>query len=414
MMEPAPGAAPDELPGAGSVPPTRFDELPGAGSVSPTRFDQATANQATPADIDPERLARAAWSRLCEPGDPTAAGLVAQLGAVDALDKLSAYRGTRKPLLRYLPRLQALDVDRDLRVAGRLGARVVIPTDQEWPSGLNDLDCPPMCLWVRGPLSLAQACRRSVAVVGARAATAYGVMLAADIAAGLQRRGFTVMSGAAFGIDAAAHRGALSDDGTTIAVLAGGVDQPYPAAHAGLIAEIIGVGAVLSEAPPTSRPSRLRFLQRNRLIAAMSSGTLVVEAGLRSGSLSTLNHAVSIGRPTAAVPGPVTSMMSAGTHQAVRDGKAVLVTDAAEVADLMGELGSDAAEPRRGPEVVEDNLSEVCLRVLAVLPRSGAMVPGAVAAAAGLTVSETIGHLGQLELAGHVRRREGGWSRVRG
>ena len=177
-----------------------------------------------------DRLARAAWSRLAEPGDPVAARLVAGLGAGPALEALASRR--ESALDRFRPRLEALDVDGDLRIAQRVGARVLIPGDGEWPTGVDDLDAPPHCLWVRGPAPLGAACARSLAIVGARHATPYGERLAAHLAAGVTTHGLAVVSGAAYGIDAAAHRGALSRQGPTIAVLACGMPISSPTSPA--------------------------------------------------------------------------------------------------------------------------------------------------------------------------------------
>jgi len=217
-----------------------------------------------------DRFARAAWSRVAEPGDTVAARLIRAHGPVGAL-QLAAL-GTEQGAQRFMPRLEVLDVERDLEIGAKFAARVLCPGDPEWPSGLDDLVAPPYCLWVRGPVDLGMACQRGVAVVGARSATAYGEMVATDMAVGLGERGFTIISGAAFGIDAAAHRGALATGAPTIAVLAGGVERPYPSSHAALIARIVEVGAVVSEVAPGSAPTKTRFLQRNRMIATMGRG----------------------------------------------------------------------------------------------------------------------------------------------
>jgi len=224
--------------------------------------------------LSQDRFARAAWSRVAEPGDPVANRLIRAHGPVGAL--LVAASGVGQKVERFLPRLEVLDVERDLEVGAKFAARIVCPGDPEWPQGLDDLVAPPYCLWVRGPIDVASSCQRSAAVVGARSATAYGEMVATEMAAGLGERRFTIISGAAFGIDAAAHRGALATGATTIAVLAGGVERPYPSSHAALIARIVEVGAVISEVAPGSAPTKTRFLQRNRMIATMSRGTVVV------------------------------------------------------------------------------------------------------------------------------------------
>jgi DNA processing protein len=224
---------------------------------------------------------------------------------------------------------------------------------------------------------LADVTVRSVAMVGARAATAYGEHVAGDLSCGLGERGFAVISGLAYGIDGAAHRGALACGAVSIGVVAGGLDRAYPAGHDRLMARLADEGAVVSEVPPGSAPTRGRFLQRNRLIAALATGTVVVEAALRSGSLNTARTAALLGRPVGAVPGPVTSASSAGCHALLRDGVATLVTDADEIADLVGRIGTDAATPpqsRRGPR---DDLDPEVARVLDALPvRSGGRSTG--------------------------------------
>ena len=188
---------------------------------------------------------------------------------------------------------------------------------------------------------------RSVAVVGARACTEYGAHLAATLGAGLADRGWTVVSGAAYGVDGAAHRGALAADGATVAVLASGVDDAYPRGHTELIGRIAEQGLLVAELPPGDHPTRSRFVQRNRVIAALTRGTVVVEAELRSGSLVTARRALALGRFTMGVPGPVTSGLSAGVHELLR-GEAAVVTDADEVIELVGSIG-DLAPEQDGP-----------------------------------------------------------------
>jgi DNA processing protein len=254
---------------------------------------------------------------------------------------------------------------------------------------------------------------RSVAIVGARASSSYGEFVASELASGLAVRGFTVVSGAAFGIDAAAHRGALAVDGGTVAVVASGVDRAYPAAHQSLIQRIGDVGAVVSEVPPGSAPTRSRFLARNRLIAALASGSVVVEAGLRSGARSTVSAAVELCRPVGAVPGPVTSMVSAGCHEELRAGRAVLVTDAAEVAELVGAMGEDLAPAKRGETRPGDGLEPVTFRVWQSLPPRRSIGVEALTTAAGLSVAEVMSSLGQLESMSLAERGPAGWSRCR-
>lgn len=357
--------------------------------------------------LSQDRFARAAWSRVAEPGDPVANRLIAEHGPAGAL--VVAASGVGQGVERFSPRLEVLDVERDLEVGSKFAARIVCPGDPEWPRGLDDLLAPPYCLWVRGPVDVAVASQRSAAVVGARSATAYGEMVSTEMAAGLGERRFTIISGAAFGIDAAAHRGALATGATTIAVLAGGVERPYPSSHAALIARIVEVGAVISEVAPGSAPTKTRFLQRNRMIATMARGTVVVEAGLRSGSLNTARTAAEHGRVVVAVPGPVTSMMSAGCHDAIRSGMAQLVTDAAEAAEAIGDYGSDLAPLRRGPTVAGDELDEPAARLLSALPVRKGVPVTRLAVSSGLSVPQVRSLLGRLELLALAERHGEGW-----
>ncbi|MCU1538430.1 MAG: protecting protein DprA [Humibacillus sp.] len=355
---------------------------------------------------DGDRWARAALSRLAEPGDKEVHTLLTEVGSLETVQRLHEGTGT---LSRFAARVAQLDTDRDLEIAATVGARLVVPDDDEWPERLSGIALPPWCLWVRGPLHLASTVERSVAVVGSRTATSYGEQVSADLAAGLARRGWTVVSGAAFGIDGSAHRGALSVDGPTVAVLAGGVERPYPSAHAALIGRIAASGLVVSEVAPGSAPMRSRFLSRNRLIAGMTCGTIVVEADLRSGSRNTVKHATEAGRPVGAFPGPVTSMTSAGCHQEIRDLRAVLVTSADEVIDLVGELGVDACEPQHGPVLPSDALSLLDAAVLEAVPfRDGTDLDRLVVATAQSALGVR-GALGRLERAGLVSEAEGRW-----
>ncbi|MGB3828370.1 MAG: DNA-processing protein DprA [Ornithinimicrobium sp.] len=361
-----------------------------------------------------EHHARMAWARIAEPDDKTARAMIADGGFLEALERARAGVSglPRANAERFAARLRDLSTERDLEITERVGAVVLFPDDAQWPCGVNDLENPPWCLWVRGSgVCLASVTQRSAAIVGARASTSYGEYVAAELASGLAARDFMVVSGAAFGIDAAAHRGTLASDGVTVAVLAGGVERPYPAAHASLIARIAEVGAVVSEVPPGSAPTRSRFLARNRLIAALSVGTVLVEAGLRSGARSTVTAAIDVDRPVAAVPGPVTSMVSAGCHEEIRKGRAVLVTDAAEVAELFGRIGADLAEPKHGERRPSDGLDEDVFRVWQSLPSRRSITVEALTSAAGLGVIDVVGALGQLEAADLAKRTHRGWTR---
>ncbi|MFF2569209.1 DNA-processing protein DprA [Streptomyces sp. NPDC058084] len=298
--------------------------------------------------------------------------------------------------------------ERDLDHIARLGGRFLIPGDTAWPRQLDDLgDARPIGLWVRGPADLRGWALRSVAVVGARACTPYGAHTAATLAAGLAEHGWVVVSGAAFGIDGAAHRGALGSGGATIAVLACGVDTAYPPGHAGLIGRIAEQGLVIGELPPGSHPTRSRFLLRNRVIAALTRGTVVVEAEHRSGSLVTARAAARLGRHTMGVPGPVTSGLSAGVHELLR-GEATLVTDAAEITELVGAIG-ELAPPRRGPVLPRDLLAPDTTRVLEALPGHGPAPLADIAARAGTHPDDTLAKLYELHSLGFVERQQDHW-----
>jgi DNA processing protein len=361
-------------------------------------------------DVPPgERAARVAWARLVEPRDKQALELIDRLGPEEALQ---AVQPEDRLGQRIAPRLETLDVARDVEIARTLGARIVVPGDDEWPTGFASLLDPPLCLWVRGPLELAAECERSVSVVGARAATQYGLRQAAEIAAGLVDRRFTVVSGAAYGIDGAAHRGALVAEGSTVAFTAGGIDRPYPRGHDDLFARLWRDGVVATEVPPGSAPTAVRFISRNRLIATVSQGTVVVEAGLRSGSLNTAHTASGCHRAVGAVPGSVESPVSAGCHQLIRDGAAVLVTDAAEVAELVGPLG-ELAPVKRGPERAGDEHEAAHRAVHAALLVRKAVTVEDLARRCGQSPDEVIAALGVLELSGLARRIPGeGWSKA--
>lgn len=359
--------------------------------------------------LSEDRWARLAWSRIVEPETVSARDAIRDHGAVGALDRLLAGREAREG--QYAQRIEALDIDRARRVLDRLGVRVIVPGDEEWPLGLDQLDQPPVCLYARGAHELSVA-EGSVAVVGSRAATSYGLSVAADLGEGLVTRGVTVVSGAAFGIDAAAHRGALAAGGPTVAVLARGLDRAYPQAHEGLLREIADTGVVVSELPPGWAPYRQRFIARNRLIAAMSVGTVVVEAGLRSGSLNTARVAGNLVRHVAAVPGPVTSVQSAGCHQLVRDRGATLVTDAGEVLDLMGRLSLDGLGPVRAPETLESELDALGRAVFSAVP---VRRPADLARLQGLTALDTttlLSVLGRLCVLGLVLREGEHWRKA--
>lgn len=355
--------------------------------------------------VSRETLARVAWSVLVEPGDSVAGALIAREGAAEALSRIRAGGADDEPQLaqamaRWAPRWQPALVHAAIEQAARRGIRLVVPGDDAWPHGLDDLGPhAPVCLWVRGETE-ALAARTAVSLVGARSATPYGEHVAGLIAAELARAGVAVVSGAAYGIDGAAHRSALQVGGATIAFVAGGVDRVYPSGHANLFQQISESGAVVAECPPGTTPTRWRFLARNRLIAAFSGATVVVEAGYRSGSINTAGHAASLGRALGAVPGPVTSSTSAGCHRLLRDYDAVCVTGPDDVKELLGFDGEPRALAYESAESVRlaDALSNRRARTVAELAQRSGLAPGDVEAALGILV-----------LSGAVAERPGGW-----
>lgn len=366
---------------------------------------------------DDERLARVALVRVIEPGDEVGGRWLRRYGALETLDRLTT---EGEPLPWVTPkrwealRARAAHVspERDLADAAAAGVRFLVPGDGEWPGQLDDLgDGRPVGLWVRGKANVRMWALRSVAVVGARACTEYGAHMAAVLGAGLAERGWVVVSGGAYGVDGAAHRGVLGAGGATVAVLACGVDRPYPRGHAQLIGRIAEQGLVVGELPPGEHPTPSRFILRNRVIAALTRGTVVVEAAYRSGALVTARAAQRLGRFTMGVPGPATSALSAGVHELLR-GDAVLVSDAAEVVELVGDMG-ELAPDRRGPVLPRDLLEPGARQVLAALPGRGTVPADEVARGAGTTVDDAVGRLYELRALGYVERHGDGWKLTR-
>ena len=291
-------------------------------------------------DLSTDAIARAVWTTIGEPGDTEAGALINAVGAVDALTLLCQGKATADGIdltnlrERTLPRIADSAIATALAAAAQVDAVLITPEHPHWPAGFADLGpSAPHALWARGNTALLIA-PKSIAVVGARAATGYGEHVCMEIVAGLIGRGYTIVSGAAYGIDGMAHRAALASDGPTVAYLAGGVDRFYPTGHDALLSRIVTDGVVASELACTSAPTKWRFLMRNRLIAAGSTATLVVEAGWRSGSLNVAGHAKALGRPLGAVPGPVTSPTSAGCHRLIKEYGAHIITNATDATEL--------------------------------------------------------------------------------
>lgn len=386
----------------------------GAGGEAGAEAGGETVGECAPW---PERLARVALTRVADPGDKVMSRAVRELGVNEALRAARTGRplpGARPERTeRYAIKAAHTDPVADLVAVHRVGGRFLCPGEGDWPGQLDDLgDERPLGLWVRGRASLRLWALRSVAVVGARTCTDYGRHMAGLLGAGLAEAGWVVVSGAAYGVDGAVHRGTLNAGGATIGVLACGVDVPYPRGNADLIDTIAERGLLLGELPPGDHPTRMRFVLRNRVIAALTRGTVVVEARYRSGSLITARRAAELGRVTMGVPGPCTSQMSEGVHELLR-GDAVLVTDAAEVVEMVGSIGADLAPARRGPVLPRDLLRPATARVLDALPGRGGAREEEIARAAGAGRADTLGRLHELQALGFVTREADGWTLVR-
>jgi DNA processing protein len=361
-----------------------------------------------------ERRVRLLLSCAMDGGDPAVVALIGRYGAEGAWDKIingALGETTAERAGRVSP--DAVD-----RLAAASKARFVVPGEAEWPDRLDDLGHAgeiqrrgglPYGLWLRGPGQLADLMRRSVAIVGSRASTAYGNGVASDLATDLVEHGVTVVSGGAFGIDASAHRGALAGGGPTICVLACGVDVAYPPANARLFDTLAHDHLLVSELPPGAHPTRVRFLARNRLIAAMAQATIVVEATLRSGARNTAGWALECGRPLMAVPGSIHCRTAAGPHLMIRNGQAVLVTNAAEVLELISEAGEATLPLAHGPQRITDQLTEFQLSIYEAIPARRRISVGDIALAAGVSVPSCLAALSNLASAGLVEGDERGW-----
>ena len=379
-------------------------------------------------------VARAFLNRVCEPAWIPTWSAVRELGPVATAQALRSGRLSGSDFAAAVARAAHADPYADLESAQRHGVRLVTPESDEWPhfafaaleaAGLRRLEAwhkgskfhdergeliPPLALWVRGTLDLATVGVRSVAIVGSRASTEYGNWVARDWAERLSEREFVVVSGGAHGIDAAAHRGALSADGQTVLVSAGGLDRAYPPANAQLFERVAENGLLVSESPPGADPRRRRFLTRNRLIAALGTGTVVVEAASRSGARNTAGHCTGLGRPLMAVPGPITSERSAGCHEliAADQDPARLVASVEDVLEVIGGA-SDVTAIRPPAERASedltrrlDSLDPAARQVFDALPARAWVGPDRLALASGLSPLTVIRTLPALELAGLV------------
>jgi DNA processing protein len=384
--------------------PTPTDERASAGSAR-TRAGE----------VDAERLARAGLVRVVEPGDPAAA---TAFDGMEAVELWEALHEKRPMFERWSARVAEAQPEVDLERAAAAGARFVIPGDDEWPEQVEVLADAglqgrrggvPFGLWVRGPAQLRETLAKSVAVVGARACSAYGENAASELSAGLADEGVTVVSGGAYGIDAAAHRGALASGGPTVAVLACGVDVSYPKSNTALFDRIAERGLLISELPPRCSPTKLRFLARNRLIAATTLGTVVVEAAVRSGALNSAGWAEQCGRQVLAVPGPITSRMSEGVHLLIRERNAALATNVADILEAISPIGTHTTPYRHAPATITDHLDHDLSRTLDAVPVLRPVPALRIATTAGLDLDTTQECLETLAESNLVEYTETGW-----
>ncbi|MDP9116407.1 MAG: DNA-processing protein DprA [Actinomycetota bacterium] len=370
-------------------------------------------------------LARAFLSRVAEPASAAVWRLVRDRGPVAAARAIQDATAPQDVRQLTDARRTWVDPSADLEAAERHGIRLIGPESAQWPHfALSALEhagtrlahlVPPLALWVRGEADLTALAVRSAAIVGSRAATKYGEHVTAELAYGLARAGVWVVSGGAYGIDAAAHRAALAGDGHTVLVSAGGLDRPYPGGNATLFERVAQSGLLISESPPGTAPQRHRFLSRNRLIAAFSTGVVITEAALRSGAANTASHAFAMGRPVMAVPGPVTSPMSAGCHALLaREPAAQLVTCVDDVLRIVGTIG-EGLRPDAGAGPVGDvrdeldQLGPTARRVFDALPARSCVTPDEIALRSGIAALEVIRALPLLDIAGLVEAEGAGY-----
>ncbi len=389
-----------------------------------------------------ERDAHVIWSGIAEPGDAWGGALRRQMGVQHSLEWVS------KPFVvppvgppnadgttnvvgawaklhgRYQQRLETVEVEKAYRELDRLGGHLVLPSDSQWPQGFSALmDTEPPALWVMGAqLDSVVQPTSAIALVGARGATSYGVQTASQLAFDLRNGGYTIVSGGAYGIDTAAHSASLqaavnlADSVVpTVAVICGGLANLYPPGNRKLFRSIVEQGgAIVAESPPHFRPARWRFLERNRMIAAWASVTVVVEATPRSGALATANRALELGREVAAVPGPVSAVTSAGPNNLLKDGAAV-ADSAIAIAELVEGPQSQVAVISDSTDTwLRDrlrSLGPVSERTWEAMPKVGSAIPESVARAAGLTAEEVGAALVGLQLAGLATMQEGKWRR---
>jgi DNA protecting protein DprA len=261
---------------------------------------------------------------------------ITELGALVVYDRLLKRGYDQIKFEKLITNLRATKVSQVIDSLEKTESKFLTPESPDWPVALNDLQAIPIGLVVKGDISSLS--DRSLAIVGTRNPTPYGIRIAGDFAAGFTDREWSIVSGGAYGIDSAAHKGALIAEGRTVAVLAAGIDVAYPAGNARLFAEISENGALVSEVLPGAHAIPSRFLTRNRIIAALSQATLVVEAAFRSGSLRTARDAAELMRPVMAIPGPISAPTSEGCHRLIGERAAEIVTSVSDAIELVSAL----------------------------------------------------------------------------
>ena len=408
-------------------------------------------------DSSIELFASVAWSAITEPGDEFAGYVRKKIGVAKSLSLLincddprqwafklldddlanvaderfvSLEQTIQESLARWRPRLSLAKVVSLLEVAERLKLVLINSRHSAWPSHLSRLElAEPAMLWLRGSTSALAASARSAALVGSRTASTYGFEATTSLVQGLADTGIAIISGGAFGIDAIAHRAALAVETPTVAVMAGGVDRLYPRTNEILLCAITEHGAVVSEVAPGTSPTKWRFLQRNRIIAALSSATVVVEAGYRSGAINTANHANALNLSVGAVPGSIFSATSAGCHRLISDGKAQVVTSASDVLELIRSNSGEGSfgeiyEALGNSSTKDSGLTTERFehaRISALLPLDlrvydaigfGRLTLDEICLSAGLTSSEAMQALGSLTLLGLVSSADARWARA--
>lgn len=379
-----------------------------------------------------DAFARATFSVLTEPGDRFAGALITAFSAAEVLefevqklspiaiqDRLraegqlaeiqetfgdfqSALADARE---RWRPRLKLSEVAKALQLAIKVNAQLVTPESKNWPAQLSDLQlAAPHCLWVRSKTGSMQLLQNSIAIVGSRISTSYGEWVTSEIVSDCASRDLAIVSGGAYGIDAIAHRSAIACEQNTVAVMAGGIDRLYPSGNSSLLEKVIDSGALVAEQAPGASPTKWRFLQRNRLIAALGSATIVVEAGFRSGALNTVSHAKQLDRPIGVVPGAITSQASTGCNRLIAEGLVSSICSPTQAADLaLGRQGWFQAEL--------EGIGALETRALDGMT-SKPVAASQIAAKAGLTTKELTIALGQLSLLGFVKQTDSGWVKL--